>query len=232
MLRFCLCILFLFSVVLISCEGDVRFTTEQPTGTPSLKTVPAVLIGDYVDNKDSLYVRSSSMTLIRPTRTQIPLSDTSKIGLYKSKSGAYVFRVGADRYVQYATTDSIVYITRNSQVYKLGKDTVLKSFNGAYWLSMRDVKNKNEWKVMQITLSKSKLAIAVPTLPKDDKKHMQQRMDEGKCDIDSTGAFSCVTPFKRSADMSYYIVSATPDQLKNLDRRGLFRPVATFVKVK
>jgi hypothetical protein len=232
MLRSCVYFLLFITVIFTSCEGDVRFTTDQPTGTPSLKEVPSALLGDYVDNKDSLYVRTSSMTLIRPTRTQIPLGDTSKIGLYRSKSGAYLFRVGSDRYVQYATTDSIVYITRNSQVYKLGKDTVLKSFNGAYWLSMRDVINKGEWKVMQITLSKSKLAIAVPTLPKDDKKHMQQRMDEGKCDVDSTGAFSCVTPFKRSPDMSYYIVSATPDQLKNLDRRGLFRPVATFIKVK
>jgi hypothetical protein len=232
MLRSCLYLLFFLSIFFVSCEGDVRFTTDQPTGTPSLKEVPAALRGDYVDNKDSLYVRPASMTLVRPTRTQIPLGDTSKIGLYRSKSGAYLFRVGNDRYVQYATTDSIVYVTRNSQVYKLGKDTVLKSFNGAYWLSMRDVVNKDEWKVMQITLSKSKLAIAVPTLPKDDKKHMQQRMDEGKCDVDSAGAFSCVTPFKRSADMSYYIVAATPDQLKNLDRRGLFRPVATFIKVK
>ena len=84
---------------------------------------------------------------------------------------------------------------------------------------MRDVVNKNEWKVMQITLHKSKLAIAVPTLPKDEKKHMQERMDESKCDVDSTGAFSCVTPFIRSKDLSYYIISATPAQLINLDRR-------------
>lgn len=222
----------LLIVLFSSCEGDVRFTADQPTGTPSLKEVPTALIGNYVDNKDSLYVRPASITMIRPTRTAIPISDTAKVGLYKSKSGAYLFRAGADRYVERATTDSVIYITRNSQIYKLGKDTVLKSFNDAYWLSMRDVVNKNEWKVMQITLHKTKLAIAIPTLPKDEKKRMQQRMDEGKCEVDSTGAFSCVTPFKRSADLSYYIVSATPDQLRNLDRRGLFRPVATFIKVK
>ncbi|MEO5643234.1 MAG: hypothetical protein ABIQ40_07795 [Bacteroidia bacterium] len=228
----CLLLLFLPLLFFVSCEGDVRFTADQPTGTPSLKEVPAALIGDYVDNTDSLYVRAGSMTLIRPTRTQIPIADTSKAGLHKSKSGAYLFHAGTDRYVVSFTTDSIIYITRNSQVYKLGKDTLLKSFNDAYWLSMRDVVNKNEWKVMQITLHKSKLVIAVPTLPKDEKKHMQQRMDERKCEVDSTGAFSCVTPFKRSSDMSYYIVAATPDQLKNLDRRGLFRPAATFIKVK
>lgn len=228
----CLLVLFCLLLFLTSCEGDVRFTTEQPAGTPSLKEVPALLIGNYVDNKDSLYVRASSMTLVRPTRTQIPVADASKIGLYKLETGGYAFRVGGDRYVESSTPDSIIYITRNSQVYKLGKDTVLKSFNDSYWLSMRDVVNKNEWKVMQITLHKNKLAIAVPTLPKDEKKHMQQRMDEGKTEVDTTGAFSCVTPFKRSQDMSYYIVSATPDQLRNLDRRGLFRPVATFIKVK
>jgi hypothetical protein len=224
--------IFCLPLFFISCEGDVRFTSDQPSGTPSLKEVPAALIGNYVDNTDSLYVRTSSITLIRPTRTAIPISDTAKVGLYKSKNGTYAFRAGTDRYVERATADSVIYVTRNSQVYKLGKDTVLKTFNDAYWLSMRDVINKNEWKVMQISLHKAKLAIAVPTLPKDEKKHMQQRMDEGKCEVDSTGAFSCVTPFKRSPDMSYYIVSATPDQLRNLDRRGLFRPVATFIKVK
>lgn len=223
--------LFFLAAFFASCEGDVRFTSDQPTGTPSLKEVPSALIGTYVDNADSLYVKTNSITLVRPTHSVIPIGDTAKVGLYKNKTGTYIFRTG-DRYVERSTADSIMYVTRNLQVYKLGKDTVLKSFNDSYWLSMRDVVNKGEWKVMQISLHKSKLAIAVPTLPKDEKKHMQMRMDQGKCDVDSTGAFSCVTPFKRSADMSYYIVSATPDQLRNLDRRGLFRPVATFVKVK
>jgi hypothetical protein len=58
------------------------------------------------------------------------------------------------------------------------------------------------------------------------------RMDEGKCSVDSLGAFSCVTPFTRSADQNYYVVTASSDELKNLDRRGLFRPVASFLKVK
>jgi len=99
-------------------------------------------------------------------------------------------------------------------------------------LSMGDITNKKEWKVMQIVLHKDKLVIAVPSLPKDEKKHMQMRMEAGKCSVDSSGSFSCVTPFQRSTDQSYYIVSATPEQLRNLDRRGLFRPVASFLKVK
>ncbi|CAN5255599.1 hypothetical protein BH09BAC5_BH09BAC5_04650 [soil metagenome] len=227
-----LLILFFLPLFFFSCEGDVRFTTDQPTGTPSLKEVPTSLIGDYVNNSDSLFVRNSTITLIRPTKTSIPISDTAKVGLYKTKNGTWLFHAGTDRYVERATSDSVIYVTRNAQIYKLGKDTVLKSFNDSYWLSMRDVINKDEWKVMQISLHKSKLAIAVPTLPKDEKKHIQQRMEMGKCTVDSTGAFSCVTPFKQSTDMSYYIVSATPDQLRNLDRRGLFRPVATFEKIK
>lgn len=216
----------------VSCEGDVRFTNDQPSGIVALKEVPSALIGNYVDNTDSLYVRTNSMTLVRPSSIRIPISDTAKVGLYKSKDGKFLFHAGTDRVVQNVTKDSLTIVTRNMQVYKLGKDTVLKSFNDAYWLSMRDLVNKNEWKVMQISLRKSKLVIAVPALPKDEKKHMQMRLDANRSSIDSLGAFSCVTPFVRSADQTYYVVSATPDQLKNLDRRGLFRPVASFLKVK
>ena len=218
--------------LLTSCEGDVRFTTDQPNTAIALKEVPTLLIGDYVSNNDSLYVRNNSMTLVRPSRTTIPVADTAKVGAYRTKDGKYIFHEGKDRYVESSTNDSITIVNRNLQVYSLGKDTVLKNFNDAYWLSMRDPLKKNEWKVMQISLHKQKLIIAVPSLPKDEKSRMQQRMDQGNCSVDSSGTFSCVTPFTRSNDQTYYIVSATSDQLKNLDRRGLFRPVATFDKVK
>ena len=224
--------LLLLPLFLASCEGDVRFTTDQPNTVVALKEVPSSLIGDYVSTNDSLYVRNSSMTLVRPSRTTIPVSDTAKVGAYKTKDGKYIFHAGKDRYVESFSNDSITIVNRNLQIYSLGKDTVLKNFNNAYWLSMRDPLKKNEWKVMQISLHKQKLIIAVPSLPKDEKSRMQQRMDEGKCSVDSSGTFSCVTPFTRSNDQTYYIVSATCDQLKNLDRRGLFRPVATFDKVK
>ncbi|MCX6310119.1 MAG: hypothetical protein NT084_00580 [Bacteroidetes bacterium] len=228
------CILHLFCLLLLftSCEGDVHFTNDQPTGTVALKEVPSALLGNYVDNADSLYVRANSITLVRPTVNSISVSDSSKVGLYKSKDGKYLFHAGTDRIVQRVTKDSITIVTRNLQTYKLGIDTVLKSFNDEYWLSMRDITNKKEWKVMQIVLHKDKLVIAVASLPKDEKKHMQMRMEDGKCSVDSSGSFSCVTPFQRSTDQSYYIVSATPEQLRNLDRRGLFRPVASFLKVK
>ncbi|HET6990189.1 MAG TPA: hypothetical protein VFJ43_02650 [Bacteroidia bacterium] len=225
-------LLFFLPLFFVSCEGDVRFTTDQPDGVLALKEVPSSLQGNYVDSTDSLFVTPNTMTLIRPTRTSIPIADTVKVGLYKAKDGKLKFHAGADRYVERESKDSITYITRNSQIYKLGKDTILKSFNDAYWLSTRDPVNKNEWKVMQITVHKSKLVIAIPVLPKDEKKHMQMRMDEGKCSVDSLGAFSCVTPFRLSSDQTYYIVTASQDELRNLDRRGLFRPVATFLKVK
>lgn len=224
--------LFCLSLLFVSCEGDVRFTTDQPNNIPALKEVPASLQGDYVSNNDSLYVRVNSMTLVRPSRISIPACDTGKVGVYKNKEGKYAFRAGNDRYVERSSKDSLTIVTRNAQVYKLGKDTLLKNFNDAYWLSMRADAKKEEWKVMQISLHKQKLSIAVPSLPKDEKKRMQQRLDDGKCSVDSTGVFSCVTPFTRSSDQTYYIVKATPDNLKNLDRRGLFRPVATFDKVK
>ncbi|HEU4718867.1 MAG TPA: hypothetical protein VFU15_13580, partial [Bacteroidia bacterium] len=213
-----------------SCEGDVRFTTDQPGGQPALKTVPSELIGDYVNNDDSLYIRATEMTLVRPSRQTIPLKDSAKVGMTKTKDGRYIMRAGAQRYVENVSADSAVIVNRNADVYHLGKDTLLKDFNGCYWLSMKS--GENEWKIMQITLHKKKLGIAVPSLPKDERSKMNKRLDEAKCSVDSAGVFSCVTPFTRSSDQSYFIVSATPDQLKNLDRRGLFRPVATFDKVK
>ncbi len=220
---------FFLGFFLTSCEGDVRFTTDQPNGMPVLREVPSSLQGDYVSNSDSLYVRVNSMLLVRPSRTSIPLADSSKVGLYKMKDGKYGFRMGSDRYVERITKDSVTIVNRNTQLYKLGKDTVLKNFNDAYWLSM---KSKDEWKVMKIELRKKKLSIAVPSLPKDEKQRMHARFDASKNNIDTAGTFSVVVPFRRSADKTYFIVDATPDNLKNLDRRGLFRPVANFEKVK
>lgn len=221
-------------LLLASCEGDVRFTTDQPIAVPALKEVPASLRGKYVNEGDSLYVDLNSMTLVRPSRQSIALSDSAKVGLVRSKDGQFSFRAGSDRYVEKISNDSVTIVNRNAQTYRLGKDTLLKAFNNSWWLSMRDLSSakKDEWKVMQITLHKSKLSIAVPALPKDEKKRMQQRMDASKSNTDSTGVYSVVTPFRRSSDQTYYIVSASADQLKNLDRRGLFRPVATFEKVK
>ena len=230
-MKYCL-LLLIPAIFLFSCEGDVRFTTEQPNNMPALTTIPSSLQGNYVSNNDSLYVRANSMELVCPSITNISISDTASVGAYKTKSGKYLFHAGTNRYISRETKDSLTVVTRNAQLYNLGKDTVLKNFNDEYWLSMRSDPKKSEWKVMQISLHKQKLIIAVPSLPKDELKKMQQRMDDGKCSIDSTGIFSCVTPFTLSTDQTYYIVNASPDNLKKLDRRGLFRPVTTFDKVK
>lgn len=219
---------------LSSCEGDVRFTSDQPNNAPALAEVPSVLRGKYVNETDSLYVDAQSMTLIRPTRQHLLLADSAKVGLSKGKDGKFSFRTGGDRYVEQMTKDSITIVNRNAQTYTLGKDTLLKAFIGSWWLSMKTITpdKKEEWKVMEISLHKNKLSIAVPSLPKDEKKRMQQRMDESHGNADSSGVFSVVTPFQRSSDQTYYMVNASPDQLKNLEKRGLFRPVATFEKVK
>ena len=157
-------LLFCLPLFLFSCEGDVRFTTEQPNSIPALATVPSSLLGNYVSNNDSLYVRANSMELVRPTITNILVSDTASVGAYKTKSGKYAFHAGTDRYVSRETKDSLTIITRNAQIFKLGKDTVLKNFNGEYWLSMRSDLKKNEWKVMQISLHKQTLCIACPSM--------------------------------------------------------------------
>lgn len=224
----------LLLLFLASCEGDVRFTSDQPKNLPALAEVPSSLRGKYVNGSDSLYVESKSITLIRPLQQSLPLADSAKVGLVKGKNGKYMFKSGSDRYVASMSADSFTIVNRNAQVYRLGKDTLLKSFNGSWWLSMKTLNadKKEEWKLMQIALHKSKLSIAVPALPKDEKKRMQQRMEDAHSNVDSSGVFSVVTPFIRSSDQTYYIVSASPDQLKNLDRRGLFRPIATFEKVK
>jgi hypothetical protein len=224
----------LLLLLLTSCEGDVRFTSDQPKNLPALAEVPPALRGKYVNGTDSLYVESKSITLVRPSQQSLALSDTAKVGLVKGKNGNYIFKSGSDRYVGSLSADSFTIVNRNAQVYRLGKDTVLKVFNGSWWLSMKTLNadKKEEWKLMQIALHKNKLSIAVPALPKDEKKRMQQRMEDAHSNVDSSGVFSVVTPFNRSSDQTYYIVSASPDQLKNLDRRGLFRPIATFEKVK
>lgn len=228
-------LLFLLPILFISCDGDVHFTTMQPSTGEALKEVPATLRGVYVSDEDSLYIGTNDMSLVRVRKNTIPLADTSKIGLGKDRNGNYVFKTGSYRYVDTVFNDSMTIVSRNVMMtYKLGKDTVLKSFNDAYWLSLKKsaAGQKEEWAVMQITLHKGKLSVAIPILPKDEKRKMDERMDETKTNIDSAGTFSAVTPFYRTTDQMYFLVAATPDQLKNLDKRGLFRPAANFIKVK
>lgn len=223
--------LFIFPILLLtSCEGDVRFTDSQPENMPALAAVPSSLIGDYVNGDDSLFVRSATMTLVHSSEKTISMTDTAGMGLRKSKAGKLFIPGTGNRYVKTATKDSVTIINRNVDVYRLGQDTVVKSWNDACWLSMKD---KNTWKVMQVSLHKKKLVIAVPLLPKDEKRRMQERMDASGRPVDSTGVFSVVTPFRRmSAGDPYFVIHATPAQLKNLDRRGLFRPVTTFDKIR
>lgn len=229
------CLLFFLAAFFVSCDGDVHFTTMQPSTGEALKEVPAELRGKYLSEQDSLYIGTNNMTLVRLTSNTIPLSDTSKIGLSKNKNGKYYFKTGDYRHVDTIMKDSVRIISRNVlMAYKLGKDTVLKNFNSAYWLSLKKTgaDKKEEWSVMQITLHKNKLQIAIPVVPKDEKRKMQERMDEAKSNVDSAGTFSVVSPFYRSPDQAYYLVSASPDQLRNLEKRGLFRPAANFIKVK
>jgi hypothetical protein len=228
-------LLFLLALFFISCDGDVHFTSAQPSTGEPLKEVPPALRGEYISDKDSLHIGTTDMSLVRLIVNTIPLADTGKIGIRKNKNGIFYFETGDHRYISKTTKDSITYVSRNQVMdYKLGKDTVLKSFNGSYWLSLKksNADQKEEWAVMQITLHKNKLSIAIPIVPKDEKRRMQERMDKSKSNIDSAGAFSVVTPFMRSPDQAWFLASARPDQLRNLDKRGLFRPVANFIKVK
>lgn len=226
---------FFLAFSLFSCDGDVRFTTPQPSSGDALKEVPALLRGKYTSDRDSLYIGVNDMLLVRSVYNTIPLADTARLGLAKNEKGRYVFLTGNHRSVDSVTADSIRYISRNVIMNcKLGKDTLLKSFNGSWWLSLKKAGTspKEEWAVMQVSLHKNKLSVAVPLLPRDEKKSMQERMEENHTEIDSAGVFSSITSFYLAPGSSVFIASANPEQLKNLEKRGLFRPVANFIKVK
>ena len=215
---------------LTSCDGDVRFTTDQPQGTAALPEPPAVLRGIWVSGTDTLTILPRQLDLVRSSRRTVPLSDTARMGISRS-GNKFIFRAGDSRTVERVTGDSMLVVSRALNRYRLGRDTVLKAFNGSWWLSARA--DSSTWKVMQISVRKKQLIIAVPSLTRDEKRAIVQRMDKSGKNFDNAGTFSQVTPFsRRYAGDNYFIVAATPAQLKLLQQKGLFRPAATFTKYK
>jgi hypothetical protein len=214
----------------VSCDGDVRFTTDQPQGTAALPESPAALRGIWVSGTDTLTISPRQLDLVRSSRRTVPLSDTARMGI--SRSGkTFVFKAGDSRSVERVSGDSMVVVSRALNRYRLGRDTLLKAFNGSWWLSARA--DSATWKVMQISVRKKQLVIAVPSLTRDEKRAIVQRMDKSGKNTDNAGTFSQVSPFsRRSIGDNYFIVAATPAQLKLLQQKGLFRPVATFTKYK
>ncbi|MGL5889707.1 MAG: hypothetical protein ACRC3B_07475 [Bacteroidia bacterium] len=231
MVRILSCLLFVpLLAVLASCDGDVRFTTDQPQGTAALPESPAVLRGIWVSGTDTLTILPKQLDLVRSSRRTVPLSDTARMGISRS-GNKFIFRAGDSRSVERVSGDSMVVISRALNRYRLGRDTLLKAFNGSWWLSTRA--DSSTWKVMQISVRKKQLVIAVPSLTREEKRAVTQRMDKSGKNTDAGGTFSQVTPFsRRSADDNYFIVAASPAQLKLLQQKGLFRPVATFTKYK
>ncbi|MCA6361486.1 MAG: hypothetical protein IM638_00475 [Bacteroidetes bacterium] len=225
----------LFSVFLpvlfASCDGDVRFTTEQPQGVAALPEVPAVLRGVWASGSDTLTIAPRRLSLARSSRRTVPLADTSRMGISRNTAGKYVFRAGDFRSVERVSGDSMIIVSRTVNHYQLGRDTTLKAWNASWWLSTRA--DSATWKVMQISVRKKQLIIAVPSLNREEKRAIAQRMANSGRDTDNSGTFSQITPFSRNKpDDNYFIVAATPAQLKQLQQKGLFRPVATFVKIK
>lgn len=221
----------LLLVLFASCDGDVRFTTDQPQGIAALPEVPAVLRGVWASGSDTLTIAPRKLSMTRSSRRTVPLADTSRMGISRNGAGKYVFRAGDFRTVERVSGDSMTIVSRTVNHYRLGRDTTLKAWNASWWLSTRA--DSATWKVMQISVRKKQLIIAVPSLNREEKRAITQRMDNSGRNTDNTGTFSQVTPFSRNNPSdNYFIVAATPAQLKQLQQKGLFRPVATFVKVK
>lgn len=222
----------LFATLLFSgCDGDVRFTTDQPQGLPVLADVPATLRGTWVSGSDTLNISPRVLQLVRASRRTVPLSDTARMGVRRTGTGKLEFKAGEARTVERVSGDSMVVLSRMVNSYQLGRDTVLKNWNGSWWLSTRA--DAGTWKVMQISVRKKQLIIAVPNLPREEKRAMDQRLAASVGGVDSVGSFSRIAAFRRpKAADNYYVVAASPVQLKALQAKGLFRPVATFTKIK
>ncbi|GAB4131953.1 MAG: hypothetical protein Fur0041_02810 [Bacteroidia bacterium] len=222
----------LLIAVLTGCESNVKFENAQPKGIPALKEIPASLQGVYYGDTDSLYIQKTTIILARTKPHEMLLSDSAQMGLHKNNKGKYVFPTGSNRSVTKVSNDTVYFNSRFVQNYKLGKDTVLKSWNNAYWLSTKRAED-TLWSVMHITLHKNKLTIAIPSIPSDEYSKMQTRMNLEKVNSDSCGMYSLIVPFTRpKGEDRFLITDPGPEQLKNLDKKGLFRPVGAFIKVK
>jgi hypothetical protein len=221
---------FFLLLLLASCDGDVRFTTDQPQGVAALREVPVLLRGVWASGSDTLVIASGRLSMTRSSRRTVPLADTSRMGISRNIAGKYVFRTGDFRNVERVNGDSMTIVSRTVNHYQLGRDTTLKAWNASWWLSTRA--DSSTWKVMQISVRKKQLIIAVPSLNREEKRAITQRMDNSGRNTDNAGTFSQISPFTRNSPTdNYFIVAATPAQLKQLQQKGLFRPVATFVKV-
>ncbi|MCU0435524.1 MAG: hypothetical protein MUC87_18845 [Bacteroidia bacterium] len=214
-----------------SCDGDVRFTTDQPQGVSALPEVPGVLRGVWASGSDTLTIEPRRLSMSRSSRRTVPLADTARMGIKRIPNGKYVFRTGDFRTVERISGDSMIILSRSVNSYQLGRDTLLKAWNSSWWLSVRA--DSSTWKLMQISVRKKQLIIAVPSLNREEKRAITQRMDKTGKNTDNAGTFSQVTPFsRRSPNDNYFVVAASQAQLRQLQQKGLFRPVATFVKVK
>jgi|GEM_PF-4805145 len=223
---------FLFAIALFfsSCTL-VYFTSDQPSGVEALREVPQTLWGKYSGGSDSLVIRADGFTTIEHKDNSVALKDTLSAGLTRTPAGAWKFG-GAQAqlyHVREVKNDTVYYTRRKVMSYKLGPDTLLKSYKGNYFLSM---KHGKVWLVYQVsTAKKGHIAIEVPYLDRKEHGEMKKRLEEKAAD--STGFYSSVTPFRllEGEDVPAYVVTAKPEQLLQLMKKGLFKPVATFKKI-
>lgn len=208
----------------------VYFTSDQPAGVPALKEVPASLIGIYTSETDSLVIEKGSFTTIEHNDRTTAVKDSMAAGISHGRDGKWKFRGpdAANYYVREVKNDTIYYVKRKRISYTLGPDTLLKTYKGNYFLSMR---HEKVWMVYQVsTAKKGNIAIEIPYLDKKEAEEMARRM--GDKNIDSTGFYSSVTPFSRyGTDDRGYVTTASPDELIRLTKKGLFKPIGTFKKV-
>ncbi|TND10298.1 MAG: hypothetical protein FD123_546 [Bacteroidetes bacterium] len=219
-----------FLTFLGSCTM-VYFTADQPEGSLALKEVPVTLCGTYTSETDSLIITPKGFMTVEHKEKVIAMKDTALTGISKTREGNWKFRNqdAAACYVKEVKQDSICYVKRKVLRYNLNADTLLKSYKGNYYLNMRTEK---VWSVYQVSVAKKGyVAIEVPYLDKKEMEEMNKRM--GAKGVDSTGYYSSVTPFRRyEKEERAFVVAASPDQLIKLNKKGLFKPVATFKKTQ
>lgn len=224
-------ILFLvFAALLASCT-TVYFKQPQPAGVKDLPEFPESIRGWYAAGPDSLRIVNFGIFTVEYKNRQVALAETKDRGITKDANGNWIFPQEENTTFKEATVknDTLFYKKRVLVTKRLGPDTLLREYKGAYYLSMRSDKN---WEVVMLKQGKKGyLAIQLPYLDSKEAGEMNKRM--GAAAADSTGFYSRVTPFYRTAgENSVYLINPSAEELQKLIRKGLFKPVATFQRVK
>lgn len=223
-------VLLFVAAAFASCT-TVYFKQPQPVGVKDLPEFPEPVRGWYAAGPDSLRIVNFGIFTVEHKQRQIALAETESRGIVRQSNGTWKFPAeeNATYHGVEVKNDSLYYKKRVMTTKRLGPDTLLRSYKGAYYLSMH---NGNKWEVVMLKQGKKGyLAIQLPYLDSKEAGEMNKRM--GTAQVDSTGFYSRITTFHRvNDDNNSYLINPSAAELEKLVRKGLFKPVATFQRVK